>query len=124
MEVKEPLELRGRERKLSNSSLDCVTETWDDLKRKTEHIKTDYKSMDLVAQKKSKMVSVTALRRPETHDLILLEKGQSAFFCFIAFQTNQLQVSFYTVLMHYFQCFTFYMWEFRIFLSVIFYARY
>lgn len=111
MEVKEPLELRGNGEKLSNSSSDYVTETWDDLKRKTEHIKTDYKSTDLVAQKKSEMVSVTALRRPETHDLILLEKGQSAFFCFIAFQTNQLQVSFYTVLMHYFQCFTFYMWS-------------
>ena len=38
----------------------------------------------------------------KTLDLILLGNGQSAFFCLKTFQTNQLQVSFYTLLMHYF----------------------
>lgn len=43
---------------------------------------------------------MTALRRPETLDLMMSEKGQSAFFLFQSI-SNQLQVSFSTVLMHY-----------------------
>lgn len=73
--------------------------------------------MDLVTQKESE--DVTALRRPEILDLILLGKGQFAFFCFKAFQRNQLQVSFYTALMHYFQRLNFYMYFFNVF----FYSR-
>lgn len=45
--------------------------------------------MDLITQKWSEMVEVTAFGRLETLDPILSEKkGQSAFFCFKAFQTN------------------------------------
>lgn len=76
--------------------------------------------MDLVTQKESEDLSMTALRRPETLDLILLGKGQFAFFCFKAFQRNRLQVSFYTALMHYFQCLNFYMWRSEFFYVLFF----
>ena len=71
--------------------------SWDDLKKEA-HKKKTMKRME----EESVMCHWLHREGLKTLDLILLGNGQSAFFCLKTFQTNQLQVSFYTLLMHYF----------------------
>lgn len=101
--VEEPLEL-------DNTCLDYITETWDDLKKENR------------AHKKCERLHLEGLK---TLDLIL--SGKRVDLPSLAlkhFKTNQLQVSFYTVLMHFSFTVSIFICGVQTFLSVIFYSRY